>query len=367
MANFFANFKIPDFSNAFKLFFPKKMLGIDIGTSSIKIVELSRWGSGITLDNYGEIKSKSLYKDPFRSQEKGTYSLSNYFVSKAIKAVLDEAKIKTNAAVFSIPDFSTFCVSFELPPMSEKEINQAVYYNAPQYIPLPISETALEWKLIGGVPGDKQSSLKIFLIAIPNQVVTQYQTVAKMAGLELYAVEAEALALARSLISNNKDPICLIDIGMQSTIINIIDKGRLKKSYSFNFSGSQLTHAISSAMGLGGAEAEDIKSKHGLISEEKNVIETLYLLIDPLLLEIKKILNDFYLAEERDIMEIFLTGGTSNLSGLKEYFEGILKRKVRVPNCFSNLLYPPILEETLEDLAPSYSVSVGVALGGFET
>lgn len=367
MVNPFANFKMPDFGSALRLFFPKKMLGIDIGASSIKIVELSRWGSGITLENYGEIKSKSLYKDPFRNREKGAYSLSDYFVSKAVRAVLQEAKIRTNAAVFSIPDFSTFCVSFELPPMTEKEINQAVYYNAPQYIPLPISETALEWKLIGGVPGDKQSSLKIFLIAIPNQVVAQYQTVAKMAGLELYAVEAEALALSRSLIGNNKNPICLIDIGMQSTIINVIDKGHLKKSYSFNFSGSQLTNAISSALGMGGAEAEDIKNTQGLISERTNVIETLYLLIDPLLLEIKKILNDFYMAEDREISEIYLTGGTSNLSGLKEYFEEILKRKVRIPNCFSNLLYPPILEETLENMAPSYSVSVGVALGGFET
>ncbi|TSC95035.1 MAG: hypothetical protein CEN87_47 [Parcubacteria group bacterium Licking1014_1] len=367
MFNPFADFKIPPFTDTFKMFFPKKIVGIDIGTSSIKLVELSRWGSGKTLENYGEIKSMSLYKEPFRSMEKGSYLLSNYFVSRAIKAILQEARIKTKAAVFSVPDFSTFCVSFELPPMTEKEINQAVYYNASQYIPLPTTETTLDWKLIEGIPGNKQSPLKIFLVAIPNQVVQQYQAVAQMAGLDLYAIEAEAFGIARSLVGADKNSLCLIDIGVQSTTINIVDKGNLKKSYSFNFAGSQLTYAVSSVLGLGQAEAEEIKNKQGLISERENIAKTLYLLIDPLLLEVKKILNDFYQAEEKEIEGIYLTGGTSNLPGLKEYFAEMLKKKVGIPNCFSNLLYPPILEESLKEMSPSFSVSVGVALGGLET
>ena len=106
-----ANFNIEKlniFQNPLKMFLPKKMVGIDVGTASIKVVELSRWGQGITLENYGEIKSVSLFKEPFRNVEKGSYLLSNYFVSRAIRAVLDEAKIRTKAVIFSIHDFSTF-------------------------------------------------------------------------------------------------------------------------------------------------------------------------------------------------------------------------------------------------------------------
>ena len=174
-SNFLGNFNIEKlniFSNPLKMFFPKKMVGIDIGTASIKVVEISRWGQGKALENYGEIKSVSLYKEPFRNVEKGSYLLSNYFVSRAIRAVLDEARIKTKAAIISIPDFSTFCTSFELPPMSANELKDAVYYNASQYIPLPITETTLDWRLIGGIPGEKQSGLKIFLVAIPNQIIS---------------------------------------------------------------------------------------------------------------------------------------------------------------------------------------------------
>jgi len=359
--------KLNIFSNPLKMFFPKKIVGIDIGTASIKVVEVSRWGQGKTLENYGEIKSASLYKEPFRNVEKGSYLLSNYFVSRAIRAVLDEAKIKTKAVIFSIPDFSTFCTSFELPPMNANELNEAVYYNASQYIPLPITETTLDWKLIGGVPGEKQSPLKIFLVAIPNQVVHDYQEVARLAGLEIYQIEAGALGLARSLVKENKSCVCVVDIGVQSTTINIIDKKSLKKSYSFDFAGSQLTYSIASALGLGHVEAEELKNKEGLTSSKEEISKTLYLLIDPLVIEVKKVLSDFYQEEGKEVGTIYLTGGTSGLPGLREYFAEVLKKKVEIPNCFSELLYPPILGKTLEKMAPSFSVAMGVALGGLET
>ncbi len=361
--------KLNILANPLKMFFPKKMIGIDVGTASIKVVELSRWGQGKTLENYGEIKSQSLYKEPFRNADKGGYLLSNYFVSRAIRAVLDEAKIRTKAVIFSIPDFSTFCTSFELPPMSANELKEAVYYNAAQYIPLPITETTLDWRLIKGEPGTK-SPLEIFLVAIPNQVVQDYQKVAQLAGLELYAIEAEALGLVRSLPESKlyaeKNCVCLVDIGVQSTTINIIERKSLRKSYSFDFAGSQLTYNIASALGLGHAEAEELKNKEGLVSTKEEISKVLYLLIDPLILEVRKVLSDFYTQDNKDVDAIYLTGGTSRLPGLKEYFSEVLKKRVEVPNCFSQLLYPPILEESLEKMGPSFAVAAGVALGGLE-
>jgi type IV pilus assembly protein PilM len=374
-SNFLQNFnigasaigKLNIFANPMKMFFPKKMIGIDVGTASIKLVEVSRWGQGKTLENYGEIKSVSLYQEPFRNVEKGSYLLSNYFVSRAVRAILDEARIKTKATIFSIPDFSTFCTSFDLPPMSAKELPDAVYYNAPQYIPLPVTETTLDWKLIEGTPGDKQSALKIFLVAIPNQVIQDYQNVAQLAGLELYAVEAEALGLVRVLVGENKNCVCIIDIGVQSTTINMVDKKKLIKSYSFDFAGSQLTYSVASALGLAHVQAEELIAKEGLTSSKEEISKTLYLLVDPLINEIKKILADFYMQTNKDVDTIYLTGGTSALPGLKEYCAEVLKKKVEIPNCFSELLSPPILGPTLEKMSPSFSVATGVALGGLET
>jgi type IV pilus assembly protein PilM len=354
------------FSNPLKMFFPKRMVGIDIGAASVKVVELSRWGDGKTLENYGEIKSEALYKETFRSSQKGSYMLSNYFVSRAVKAVLEEAKIKTKAAVFSIPDYSTFCTSFELPPMEEHELSDAIYYNASQHIPLPASETTLDWHVVGGSPGEKNSSLKVFLVAIPNQVIQDCQKISQLAGLELYAVEAETLGLLRSLVKNNKECVCIVDIGVQSTTISIVDNKKMKKSYSFDFAGGQLTYNIASALGLGHAQAEDLKIKEGLMSSKEEISKILYLLVDPLILEIKKVLYEFLHQEDKEINTIYLTGGTSGLPGLKEYFAETLRKKVEVPNCFSEFLYPPILSQTLEKMSPSFAVATGVALGGLE-
>ena len=354
--------------NPLKAFFPRRMVGIDIGTSSIKIVEISHWGQGKTLENYGEVQSVALYKEPISNSQKGSYLFSSDIVSKAIKAILSEAHIKTREAIFSIPDFSTFCTSFDIPPMTEKEIPDAIHYNASQYITLPISEVTLDWRILSTAPGNKNAPLRIFLVAVPNQIIQEYQAMARLAGLSLHAMEAEALGLTRALIkkSDSKKAVCLVDIGVQSSTISIVDKGFLKKSYSFNFNSNQLSRTVSSALGIGLDRAEIIKNRDGLLHPRQDVVKILYVLIAPLLIEIENICAEFLQSEQKQVDQVYLTGGTSNLPGLKEYFAESLKKEVLVPNCFSEFLYPPILEGTLRSMAPSFSAAVGVALGGLE-
>ncbi len=355
------------------MFFPTKMIGIDIGTASVKIAEISRWGGGNTLENYGEIASESFYQNTNESNKQGNYSLSNAFLAKVIRGVLDEAKIKNRAAIFSIPDFFTFCTSFDMPPMSAKEIPDAIRYNASQYITLPISEVTLDWHVTPVVKGGKNISQRVFLVAVPNQVVAQYQSIAKEAGLELHALEAEAMGIARVLARDtlsgrsSRKILCIVDIGIQSSTINIVDRGALKKSYSFNFNSGQLARVVASSLSLDKEAAESLKNKEGLMYPRQDVVKALYLLLDPLLIEIKSVCAEFAQTEGEQVQEIYLTGGTANLPGLKEYFKESLKKEVSVPNCFSGFLYPPILEDTLRSMSPRFCAAVGVALGGLET
>src|SRR3989344_6915854 len=279
------------FKNPFKIFFPKKMVGIDIGTSAIKVVELSRCGKGNTLENYGQIQSSLIYKQQSSNYEKSSSLLSKEFVSRAIRGILEESHIKTKEVIFSIPDFFTFCTSFEIPPMPEKEIPGAVRYNASQYITLPISEVTLDWKIISN-PKDKNALLKVFLAAVPNQVVQEYQWIAKEAGLDLHALEAEALGIARSAIKSGKKLVCLLDIGVQSSTVNLVENGFLRRSYSFNFNSNQLIKALISALRLDAAQASKIVNTEGLLSAKPGVSQTLYPLVDPLLLEVKNISAD---------------------------------------------------------------------------
>ena len=361
--------------NPFQVLLPKRFLGIDIGTSFVKMVEVSRFGHRKKLENYGSLSAEVFYKKPFRTFEKSTILFSTDDIARAIMAINEEAKTKARQAVFSIPDFSTFFTNFELPLMSPEEIPQAVRYEARQHIPLPLAEVTPDWQLIDDKPlSPQKTNLKILLVAVPNEVVNQYQKIAQVAQLELVALEAEVFALIRSLIQEEeKGVLALIDIGAQSTTCSIVEKRILKMSRSFDMSGNDLTMAVSKSLNLDFLEAQKLKEKCGIrgfdlaLGEQSKVIkEILIPLVDTIIREIEKTISGFSQQDGKDIERVVLTGGTALIPGLREYFEEQLKKETVVPNPFANLFYPPILEKKLEEMGPSFSIATGLALRGLE-
>ncbi|MFH1423404.1 MAG: type IV pilus assembly protein PilM [Candidatus Nealsonbacteria bacterium] len=355
--------------NPFKIT-TKGFLGIDIGTSAIKIVEMSRSGKRRKLDNYGEMKAEALYEKPFRTFEKSTLSFSNRDVVRALSAVLKEAGFKTNKAFFSIPDFSTFFTTISLPSMTEEEIPQAVNYEAPQHIPLPLQSVTLDWQIVerepGATPGD--SIIKVLLVAVPKDVIAQYQQIAADVGLELLSMEAEVFSLSRALVgeAEKNQTVSSIDIGARSTTINIIDNGILRVSHSFDTSGSDFTTVISKGLNVKYAEAELLKKKQGLLAENNGPKETMLPLIDLIVEEVKKIFSSFFQAEGKEVEKIVLAGGSALMPGIVDYFAKNLSKPVEIANPFNNIYYPPILENTLKEMGPSYAIAVGAALRGLE-
>ena len=349
---------------------PKGFLGIDIGTSSIKVVELSRKGQVLKLVNYGEVKTASLQGAPFRIVEKDGLLLSNREIAAAIKVILKEAGIQSREVNLSIPDFSSFFTTFGLPPMSQKELESAVRYEARSYIPLPLSEITLDWMVIEGKTANKtKAPLEILVVAIPNEVINQYQEIAALSGVQIKSLEAEVFALCRSLAKNKKKIIAVIDLGARSTTCNILENGTLKLSHSFNISGNELTEILSRSLGVDYEKAEDLKKNLGLVGQEgdgQSIRETLLPLIDSVSTEIKKIFQNYSQRESKEIEEIILAGGATLLPGLKEYFSEELNKKVELANPFSQIEFPPLLEEILKQMGPSYAIAVGLAMRGLE-
>lgn len=343
-------------------------LGVDIGTSAIKIVELSRRGDRIKLENYGELSSQNLFEKPFRTTDKTTLLLSSRDIARAISAIFEEAKIKEKKAIFSIPDFASFFIDFNLPPVSAQELPETIKFEARRYIPMPLSEVVLDWSVIEGKMGDKGKGtpLRILLVAVPMEVINQYQEIALLAKMKISAIEAEAFGLARSLAQKEKETVALVDIGAQSTTINIVDGGFLKKSHSFDVSGNELTQIISKSFNTGNKEAELLKSMKGLDPNEP-VKKVLVPLIDYIISETENILRNFRQAEGKEIKKIILAGGSSKIPGLPEYYRESLKIETEIGNPFADIFYPPMLEETIKEMGPSYAVAVGMAKRGLET
>jgi len=351
----------------------KRALGIDIGTASIRMVELSGSKERQKLENYGEIPAPAFFDKPFRSVGKNTLLLSSEDVAKAILAVIKESKIKTKRAIFSIPDFSSFFTNIELPSMTSEELPQAIEAEARQYVPLPLSEVTLDWQIIEGGAPNQKTKFKILLVAVPNEVINQYQELARLAELELVAMEAEVFGLVRSLAADQKNTIILVDIGAQSTTCNIVDSGSLKRSYSLDVSANELTAVLAKSLNVEYKEAEGLKEKYGLEiqtpfqnDQEKNIRAILLPLVDLIMSEIEKISLNFYQTDKKEVQKIVITGGSALIPGLNKYFEGNLKKEIEIANPFLNIFYPPILEQTLKKMGPSYSIAVGMALRGLE-
>jgi len=345
-------------------FLPQSALGVDIGTSTIKVVELSRWGPRKSLKNYGEMRSEVLYDKPFRTAEKSSLLLSSHDIARALRAILQEARIeKTKRAVFSIPDFSSFFTRFELPPMTKEELPSAIQFEARKHVPLPFSEVTFDWQVLNEkrFAVGKKEPYKILMVAVPNELINQYQEIATLAKLELAALEAEVFGLVRSSLRDSQDSAVLMDIGAQTTTINVVLGGALQTSHSVDIGGGSFTERISQSLSIDRAAAEARKLQEGLNSPE--IQSVLAPLLDIIIAELSKVLGQFPGQEK---VRIVLGGGSSLLLGLVEYMSYNTGREVEMMNPFRSLFYPPVLEDTIKKMGPSYGVAVGMAERGLQ-
>ena len=345
----------------------KSVLGIDIGTSVIKIVELLKQGEQEKLINYG-FASVGLSNKRFpKKLTKDTLLLSATETAEIIKAILKTAGIKSQRVVFSIPDFTTFFTTFHLPAMSEEEITQAVQFEARRHVPLPLQEVTLDWSVTKGAVSSKRGDeLEILLVVVPNETIKQYEIIVELCKFELLALEAEVFGLQRALTRGINRTVALIDIGAQSTTCSVVDRNVLKVSYSFDVAGNALTERLSKSLDIDYKAAILLKKEQGLLAVKQNVREILTPMFDLMLTEIQKATQSFYQQEGKEIQTYIIAGASSLLPGLQDYFSSVLKKEIKMANPFANIVYPPILEGTLKDIGPGFSVAVGMALKGLE-
>ncbi len=345
-------------------------LGIDIGTKGIKITEISKKKDKNYLQNYGELNLDVAGKQFFRYFDKNTLNPSIDNITRAIRAILSEAEIETRKAVFSLPDFATFSITFDLPPMTKKELNSAVAFEARKYIPLPLSEVVLDWQIIDNdLKGGKS---KILLMAIPKILVEHYKKIASNSGLELIALEAEAIALKRALIKPNDPVSCLVEIGFQSTNVIIVENNSVKTTFSFDVAGKDLTLTLAETLNIEIAEAEALKIKNGLSLEDNNCATIIASILSLIIEKTKRVMREYQSKENKQIEQLILSGGTAKTIGIVKYFEDtfndkeFLNIKVKIGNPFENVGYPSAIEEKIRKSIPVFAIAIGESLKKFE-
>ncbi|MBX4190000.1 type IV pilus assembly protein PilM [Candidatus Parcubacteria bacterium] len=346
---------------AFNLFGSKSKLGIDIGTASIKIIELEKREGRFGLDNYGLFALSNVKGGPQGDQS--ILKLPDDEIAWGIKEVLKKSKISARDAVASIPSFSTFSTVIEMPYLSEQDLAKAMPFEARKYVPIPLDEVVLDWSIIGVTGQGARPTVEVFLAAVPRSETVRYQNIMKNAGLNLKALELENSALTRALIGNDLSPTVIVNIGGRSTSILIVNKGYERLSHNYEVGGFEITKTIAQSLNVNIEKAEELKKKMGLQQVDENIInDAMSSLIDMMAFETKKTIENYETEKGVQISRILLVGGMVNMPNFLRYFKEKIGREVFIGNAFARVVYPKGLENAIGELASTFAVAAGLAM-----
>ena len=338
-------------------------VGIDIGASSVKVVQLRSEQGRAVLEQYGELKTASYLKKTSEDVISATGFL-RYLesdISAMLKDIIRESNITASQAVFSIPTPSAFIMLIDFPRLPPEEIDSAVPYEVKKYIPMPLTEISLDWEVIDE---EGEKNLKILFVAVPKELINKYKRIGDLVGLEVSAVEVENFSFNRSLSGREKNPTAIIQIGAQTVNITVTDRGIIRLSHNIERGSSEITRTLARSLNVDMARAEDFKINIGLSDrpEEKEIVDVMAPITDSLFREILRLINSYNRTVSKKVEKIILSGGGANMLGLVDYVAKLSGLETVKANPFSKVVYPAFMQPILRDIGPNFSVAVGLAL-----
>lgn len=357
-------FSIPPLSSLF----PKEQksaLGIDIGTSSIKVVQLRLEKGHVILETYGAIAL-----GPYAGIEIGRATNLPYEkIAEALKDVMREANVTIKDAAISIPYASSLISVVTLPAGAEKQLAQVMPLEARKYIPVPINEVLLDWFVIsgGGKNAGPNDKMQVLLVAIHNDTISKFRSIASDAGLNVNFFEIEVFSSVRAALDHGIAPIAVVDMGAGTTKFYVVERGVIRESHIISHGSQDLTLAAARALNTTVADAEQRKRKAGLLGEgdvSGNALlkQSLELSLSTLFSELARTVAAYEAQKNQPLSAIVFTGGGATLKGLQNYAQQKIQTEIRLANPFSKTQAPAFLEEILKEAGPEFSVAVGLAL-----
>lgn len=348
----------------------ESVLGIDIGSSSIKIVQLKKKGGKAVLETYG-----ALALGPYMQSEIGqVVNAPVDVVVQALNDLIKEANVTTTYSAVAISSLSSFMSVITLPSGIEKEkFAEIVPNEARKYIPIPISEVSLDWWPIprqvesyeGGASSVVQPEVKteVLLVAIHNDALSKYQDILNKAGLSNNFFELEIFSSVRSTFSHDIAPVLFIDFGASKTKLSIVEYGIVRVFHIVNRGGCDITNNISQSMSISFKEAEKIKREVGIDkNSNSDVADIVSLSIDYMLNDANNVVLAYEKKYNKNISKIILSGGGALTKGLFEKAKENFRAEVVYGNPFSKTEAPAFLNPVLEVSGPEFAASVGIAL-----
>lgn len=332
-------------------------LGLDIGSRSVKAVELVQSGQGWRLNTAGVVgftQPVQLSTDQGMSQ-----------VADVIKKLITDIKVSAKETIIAIPESQAFTRLIKLPPLTDQEVASAIKWEAEQYIPIPVSEAVVQHAIVGRQqPGQQgKGGVDVLLVAAPKKLVENYLSVVQAAGLKGVAVETDMLALSRS-VAPAQGVALIVDFGATSTDIGIVHNSQLFFSRSIPTAGEAFTRAVGQSLGVDATRAEEYKRAYGLSQDQlegkiRTAINPVFKIVAD---EMKKAMHYYQTELQGTAPSIaVLTGGTTGLPDVVTELTNILGIEVTIGDPFQTISVDPAKLKSLVGYGPLYAIAVGVA------
>ncbi len=339
----------------------KSVLGVDIGSSSLKVVQLRKDHGQAVLETYGE-----LALGPYGGGDVGqAMNLSPEQITETLKDLLREAKVTTKNCGVSIPYSRSLLTLVELPYSADaKEQKTIVELEARKFIPIPMSEVQLDWFIVPGMDPSKndevQRKVEVLIVAVHNDELSSLHTIITNAGLTATFYEIEIFGTIRAVVDEPGKPVMVLDVGAASTKAYVVERGVVAISHSINAGSQDITRAIAVSGNIPIARAEALKKEQGIGAN--SAVGSAELVFSRIFSEARRVLMQYETMRQKSITSIVLTGGGGVTKELGAYAKNIFSIDVRVANPFAKTEAPAFIRPILEEIGPEFAVAVGLAL-----
>lgn len=342
------------------------LVGIDISSTSIKLIELGRSGNGYRVENYAV--------EPLPAGAVVEKQISDVSaVANAISNAIKKADIKTSRCALAVPSSAAITKNIVMAAnLSETEIEAQIELEADQYIPFSVDEVNLDFELLGTNPGNA-ASVDILLAASRTENVDSRSATAEAAGLLPTIMDIESFATANAFeliaqdtgVSENQ-VVAVVDIGATMTSVVVIQNDQVLYTREQRFGGQQLTEDIMRRYGLSYAEAGREKKEGGL--PDNYAAEVLNPFIDQLVQQVNRLLQFFLASGGPDtIHQLVLAGGCASIPGIDDILEARLEIPASIANPFRTMgISNKINQQRLANDAPAMMIACGLALRGHD-
>lgn len=331
-------------------------LGIDIGNSTVKLVELVPSGKG-----KWKLVTAASISSPMGGVAGGPANLPG--ITGALIKLIKESGAKSRRVVAALPEEQVSSHVVEMPAMKDEELKQALQWQVEQYIPIPAEKAVWSHQVI--FKNEGTGSMEVLLVAASKNLVNSYLQIMEQAGLLVEALETELTATARSVTNPDSPLSVVVDIGSKSTNIGIISRGQIMFARTIPTAGESFTRAIETSLGLDATQAEEYKNTYGFSANQLGgkLVEAMRPVLNVVSGEIKKTV-DFYLSKHagESVKYVTLSGGVATLPDIVGVLSSVLGVEVVIGNPFERVTMSEQQSKLLAGSSSFYAVAAGLSM-----